>query len=89
MSSDPGTTGILMSQRYINMSDKENMKLVQEVEKYPILYNPGLPEYTRRADTDKAWDAVGEVMNLTGKLNYALFTILIYYYYLYLPTPQR
>lgn len=63
---DPGTTGILTA-RYINLTDQENIRLVQEVEKHPILYNPMLPGYTRRSDTDTAWEQIGNVVNLPGE----------------------
>lgn len=45
---------------------------MQEVEKYPCVYNYRLPEYARRDATERAWNAIGKVFNLTGKLNYFL-----------------
>lgn len=54
---------------------KLNIKLVEEVEKYPILYNFTLPGYSRKDETEKAWNEVGRIVNMTG--NYYYKTILL------------
>ncbi|XP_069683423.1 uncharacterized protein [Periplaneta americana] len=41
-----------------------NIKFVREVEKHPILYNYNLPEYSRKALTEKAWGEVGKEVHL-------------------------
>lgn len=45
-----------------------NIKFVQEVEKHPVLYNYQLPGYSRRVETDKAWNEVAREVNMTGRL---------------------
>ncbi|XP_063629194.1 uncharacterized protein LOC134800639 [Cydia splendana] len=42
-----------------------NIKFVQEVEKYPCLYNYTLGDYSRKDATEKAWSEVGKIFNLT------------------------
>ncbi|KAG8282322.1 hypothetical protein J6590_039068 [Homalodisca vitripennis] len=47
------------------MSDQElNIKLVGAVEKYEVLYNYKLPEYTRKDVTEKAWKEVSAEVNM-------------------------
>lgn len=43
-----------------------NIKFVAEVKKYPCLYNYSLKEYSKKDVTEKAWETVGKVVNLTG-----------------------
>ncbi|XP_072399864.1 uncharacterized protein [Diabrotica undecimpunctata] len=43
-----------------------SIKLVQEVEKHPCLYNYTLNEYSRKDITEKAWNDIGRELNLTG-----------------------
>ncbi|XP_066906180.1 transcription factor Adf-1 [Halyomorpha halys] len=43
-----------------------NIKLVGEVEKRPVLYNFTLPGYSRKDETEKAWNEVGEAVNMTA-----------------------
>ncbi|XP_028136200.2 uncharacterized protein LOC114330948 [Diabrotica virgifera virgifera] len=43
-----------------------NIKLVQEVEKHPCLYNYTLNEYSRKDITENAWNDIGRELNLTG-----------------------
>jgi hypothetical protein len=38
---------------------KINLKLVEEVEKYPVLYNFTLSGYSRKDETEEAWSEVG------------------------------
>ncbi|KPJ06287.1 hypothetical protein RR48_14026 [Papilio machaon] len=42
-----------------------NIDFVSEVQKYPCLYNYTLKEYSKKDITEKAWEAVGKVVNLT------------------------
>jgi len=48
---------------------KLNIKFVEEVEKHPILYNFTLPGYSRKDETEKAWNEVGKTVNMTGIIN--------------------
>lgn len=48
---------------------KLNIKLVEEVEKHPILYNFTLPGYSRKDETEIAWNEVGKTVNMTGIIN--------------------
>ena len=51
----------------INMTEQaNNVKFVQEVEKYPCLYNYELSQYSRKDIKDSAWDNVGNEMNMSG-----------------------
>lgn len=43
-----------------------NIRLVQEVEKYPCLYDYTLNEYSRKDITEKSWNAIGKELNLSG-----------------------
>lgn len=55
----------------MNMSSSEdyfNLKLVREVEKYPLLYNFNVAEYSKRDACDETWEKVARVMNDTGRL---------------------
>lgn len=55
----------------MNMSASEdyfNMKLVREVEKYPLLYNFNVAEYSKRDACDESWEKVAMAMNDTGKI---------------------
>lgn len=50
------------------MSDPaSNIQFVQTVEKYPILYNYTLSNYSNKLETEKAWKEVGTAFNMTGK----------------------
>jgi hypothetical protein len=40
--------------------------LVLEIEKYPLLYNYKLPEYSRKDLTDKAWTDIAKKTRFTG-----------------------
>ncbi|KAF5269544.1 hypothetical protein FQR65_LT17964 [Abscondita terminalis] len=42
-----------------------NVKFVQEVEKFPCLYNYKLPQYSRKDITEAAWNKIGKEMNMT------------------------
>ncbi|XP_045773870.1 uncharacterized protein LOC123873191 [Maniola jurtina] len=42
-----------------------NFNLVQEIEKYPCLYNYKLSAYSYKDVTDKAWSDVGKAVNLS------------------------
>lgn len=56
----------------MNMSSSEdyfNIKLVREVEKYPLLYNFNVAEYSKRDACDETWEKVAKAMNDTGELN--------------------
>jgi len=44
-----------------------NIVLVQEVEKYPCLYNYKIKDYTRRDITDAAWEKIATAVHDTGK----------------------
>jgi len=46
---------------------KINLKLVEEVEKHPVLYNFTLSGYSRKDVTEKAWSEVGRSVNISGK----------------------
>jgi len=46
---------------------KVNIELVQEVEKYPVLYDFTLPGYSRRDETEKAWNEVVIKLKMKGK----------------------
>lgn len=51
-----------------NMSEQSlNIKFVQEVEKFPCLYNYKLSQYSRKDITEAAWNKIGKEMNMTGK----------------------
>ncbi|KAG5883990.1 hypothetical protein JTB14_019972 [Gonioctena quinquepunctata] len=39
--------------------------LVSEIEKYPLLYNYNIPEYSRKDPTEKAWTEIGKKTSLT------------------------
>lgn len=60
----------------MNMSSSEdyfNIKLVREVEKYPLLYNFNIAEYSKRDACDESWEKVAKSMNDTGeKLNFLI-----------------
>ncbi|VVC25021.1 MADF domain [Cinara cedri] len=43
-----------------------NVKLVEEVEKRPVLYNFTLSGYSRKDETEMAWDEVGKTVNMTA-----------------------
>ena len=53
-----------------------NIKFVGIVEKYPVLYNFTLSEYSRKDLTDKAWHLVAAEVNLPGK--YLQLIIMMY-----------
>jgi hypothetical protein len=40
--------------------------LVLEIEKYPLLYNYILPEYSRKDLTDKAWTGIAKKTRFMG-----------------------
>lgn len=44
-----------------------SIKLVQEVEKYPVLYNYKLNDYNNREVVYLAWESIGRKMNDTGE----------------------
>lgn len=44
-----------------------NVKFVQEVEKFPCLYNYKLTQYSRKDITEAAWNKIGKEMNMSGK----------------------
>lgn len=44
-----------------------NIALVQEVKKYPCLYNCKLAEYARRDIVEDAWEKVAAVVRDSGK----------------------
>lgn len=56
------------------MSDQAlNIQFVQEVEKYPCLYNYELTQYSRKDITDEAWNNVGKIMNMSGMIYFLFF----------------
>ncbi|XP_053607512.1 uncharacterized protein LOC128673588 [Plodia interpunctella] len=48
------------------MNEQQTINFVLEVKKYPCLYNSSLSSYYRRTETDKAWEVIGKLMNMTG-----------------------
>ncbi|CAH2097678.1 unnamed protein product [Euphydryas editha] len=54
------TTSIKITEQQLNL------KLVQEIEKHPCLYNNTLADYSRKDVTEKVWKKIGEKVNLTG-----------------------
>lgn len=46
---------------------KINLKLVEEVEKHPVLYNFTLSGYSRKDETEKDWSKVGRSVNMSSK----------------------
>lgn len=63
-----------MSRSDIKLSEQAlNLKFVQEVEKYPCLYNCTLTAYSRKDVTEKAWEVVGKEHNLTGMYSMQLY----------------
>lgn len=48
-------------------SPVHNVKFVQEVEKYPCLYNFKLPEYSKKSVTEAAWESIAKETRDTGK----------------------
>lgn len=44
-----------------------NITFVQEIEKYPCLYNYRLEVYSKRDIVDAAWEKVGKTVGDTGK----------------------
>lgn len=46
---------------------KVNVKLVEEVEKHSILYNFTLSGYSRKDETEMAWNEIGKPVNITGR----------------------
>lgn len=50
----------------IALTEKNNIQLVREVEKYPCLFKRDTVEYRRRHITDKAWAEVGRVVGWPG-----------------------
>ncbi|KAG6454866.1 uncharacterized protein LOC115446549 [Manduca sexta] len=42
-----------------------HLTLVQEIEKYPLLYNNKIPDYTKKDMTEKAWMEVSNKLNLS------------------------
>lgn len=55
--------------------DYFNIKLVREVEKYPLLYNFNVAEYSKRDACDESWEKVAKAMNDTGKLKTTNFGV--------------
>jgi hypothetical protein len=49
------------------MDQNFNIKFVQQIEKYPELYNYTLKSYSKRNVTEKAWSEVAIEVMLTGK----------------------
>ncbi|KAF0685375.1 transcription factor Adf-1-like [Aphis craccivora] len=47
---------------------KINLKMVEEVEKHPVLYNFTLSGYSRKDETEKAWSEVGRSVNMSVHL---------------------
>lgn len=45
----------------------QNLKIVQLVEKYPLLYDSSLKEYDMKQEVEKAWSAIGGELRMTGK----------------------
>jgi hypothetical protein len=49
------------------MCDQQlNTLFVGEAEKHPVLYNFTLPGYSKKDESEKAWDEVGKRVNMTG-----------------------
>jgi hypothetical protein len=49
------------------MGKNFNIKYVQQIEKYPELYNYTLKSYSKRNITEKAWSEEASEIKLTGK----------------------
>lgn len=56
-----------MSTKGLFIDEEFNIQFVQEVKKYPCLYDNTLKEYSIRSEQDKAWDQVARVYGSTGK----------------------
>ncbi|GAB0098945.1 hypothetical protein DMENIID0001_147570 [Sergentomyia squamirostris] len=44
----------------------QNLKIVQMVEKYPLLYDNTLKEYDMKQEVEKAWQTIGNELNMSG-----------------------
>jgi hypothetical protein len=56
----------------IDMSEEQvNMKIVQTVEKVPVIYDYSSPGHSDKEQVDKGWCAVSKKVNIDGKCTYA------------------
>ncbi|XP_059622814.1 uncharacterized protein LOC132266008 [Phlebotomus argentipes] len=46
----------------------QNLKIVQLVEKYPLLYDNTLKEYDMKQEVEKAWNAIGSELRMAGTI---------------------
>jgi hypothetical protein len=44
-----------------------NIKIVQTVEKFPVIYDYSSPGHSYEEEVDKAWHAVSKEVNIDGK----------------------
>ncbi|XP_055703906.1 uncharacterized protein LOC129802249 [Phlebotomus papatasi] len=44
----------------------QNLKIVQLVEKYPLLYDSSMKEYDMKQEVEKAWSAIGSELRMTA-----------------------
>lgn len=51
-----------------------NIKLVEQLEKFPILYHYKLDRYSKRDSVEAAWENIANAMNDTDKQFYLEFT---------------
>jgi hypothetical protein len=50
------------------MSEEQiNMKIMQTVEKFPIIYDYTSPGHSNKKQVDKAWHAVSKEVNIDGQ----------------------
>jgi hypothetical protein len=50
------------------MSEEQiNIKIVQTVEKFPVIYDYSSPGHSNKEEVDKAWHAVSTEVNIDGK----------------------
>lgn len=59
--------------------DYYNMRLVNEVKRYPLLYNFHVAEYGKRDACEEAWENIAKVMNETGEYSYRYCKINSYF----------
>jgi hypothetical protein len=54
-----------------DMSDEQiNIKIVQTIEKFPVIYDYSSPGHSNTEEVDKAWHAVSEEVNIDGKCTF-------------------
>lgn len=50
----------------MNLEETLNLKLVEQVEKHPCLFNHKLAAYSNKIETEKAWEKVAKEMEIEG-----------------------